>query len=231
MTNRIISRIPASFFGIVLGTIGLGNTWRVAHRIWSAPRIIGEVLEAVGALVWLALIIAFVGKWALAREQAQAELKHPVQCCFVGLIGVATMLVAGAATPYSRDVAIVLFLLGATFTVVFGVWRTGGMWQGGRDPAATTAVLYLPTVAGSFVTATMAATLGFADWARLAFGAGSLRAGDAGVWSVSSSDFAAPPAVVYAIAVHCLVLELHVRNQRPGYDGPSTAGARGDRCC
>jgi hypothetical protein len=34
------------------------------------------------------------------------------------------------------------------------------------------AVLYLPTVAGSFVTAITASSLGFADWGRLAFGAG-----------------------------------------------------------
>jgi tellurite resistance protein len=33
-------------------------------------------------------------------------------------------------------------------------------------------VLYLPSVAGSFVAGTVAAALGFADWARLAFGAG-----------------------------------------------------------
>ncbi len=50
-------------------------------------------------------------------------------------------------------------------------WRTGGLWQGVRSPAATTAVLYLPTVAGSFVSAAGAATLGHQDWGQLAFGA------------------------------------------------------------
>jgi tellurite resistance protein len=50
-------------------------------------------------------------------------------------------------------------------------WRTGGLWQGVRSAAATTAVLYLPTVAGSFVSAAGAATLGHQDWGQLAFGA------------------------------------------------------------
>jgi hypothetical protein len=36
----------------------------------------------------------------------------------------------------------------------------------------SSAVLYLPTVAGSFVTAITASSLGSADWGRLAFGAG-----------------------------------------------------------
>lgn len=45
--------------------------------------------------------------------------------------------------------------------------------MGGRDLGATTAVLYLPAVAGSFVTATAASLLGWKDWGQLAFGAGA----------------------------------------------------------
>jgi tellurite resistance protein len=37
----------------------------------------------------------------------------------------------------------------------------------------TTAVLYLPTVAGSFVIATVASALGYLGWAQLIFGAGA----------------------------------------------------------
>jgi len=97
---------------------------------------------------------------------------HAVQCCFIGLIGVATMLVAGLALPYSHGTALAVFTAGAAFTLVFAIWRTGGLWQGERDATATTAVLYLPTVAGSFVSATVAAALGYPDWGQLAFGAG-----------------------------------------------------------
>jgi tellurite resistance protein len=111
-------------------------------------------------------------KWFTAREAALAEAAHPVQCCFVGLAGVAAMLVAGGLLPYARAPALGLFLAGCVFTLAFAVWRTGGLWMGEREPGSTTAVLYLPTVAGSFVAGTIAAALGFADWGRLAFGAG-----------------------------------------------------------
>ena len=47
-----------------------------------------------------------------------------------------------------------------------------GLWQGGRSHDATTPVLYLPTVAGAFVTAIAASALGFPDWGQLVFGAG-----------------------------------------------------------
>jgi tellurite resistance protein len=164
--------VPASYFGIVLGLAGLGSAWRHAAHVWGLPHDVGEALMFFAAITWLPLLVLYAAKWIHAREDALQELEHPVQCCFVGLIGVATMLVAMAALPYSRLAAQILFALGMTFTIAFAVWRTGILWQGGRDPAATTPVLYLPTVAGLFVTATAAATLGHGDWGQLAFGAG-----------------------------------------------------------
>ena len=164
--------IPASFFGIVLGLAGLGNAWRTAHRVWSLPPVVGESLLLLATLVWLTLVAFYVAKWIYAGQHARAELSHPVQCCFVGLIGVSGMLVAGALLPYSRSAALVLFVVCVVYTVLFAVWRTGALWQGGREATHTTAVLYLPTVAGSFVTAAVASALGYADWGELAFGAG-----------------------------------------------------------
>ncbi|MQT15108.1 dicarboxylate transporter/tellurite-resistance protein TehA [Rhizobiales bacterium Sp-1] len=165
--------IPASFFGMVLGLSGLGVAWRAAHRVWGLPAAIGETLMALAALVWLAVSVLYVLKWVFRREAARQELDHPVQCCFVGLMGVATMLVGGAAQqPYSAAVALVLFALGAAFTLGFALWRTGGLWRGGRDHAHSTPVLYLPAVAGSYVVAAVAGGLGFTDWGQIAFGAG-----------------------------------------------------------
>jgi tellurite resistance protein TehA-like permease len=54
----------------------------------------------------------------------------------------------------------------------FAIWRTGGLWFDARDHTATTPVLYLPTAAGSFVSAAACAIFGHADWGQLAFGAG-----------------------------------------------------------
>jgi len=81
------------------------------------------------------------------------------------------MLIALAALPYSRLAAQIAFCIGAVFTVIFATWRTGLLWQGEREHSATTPVLYLPTVAGGFVMATVASALGYTDWGQLAFGA------------------------------------------------------------
>lgn len=169
---RSLPLVPASFFGIVLGLVGLGGGWRLAHRVWNLPAVIGEVLLALGVLVWAVLVVLYAVKWLLAREAALAEIAHPVQCCFAGLAGVATMLVAAALLPLSHTLAAVLYATGAVITLAFALWRSGQLWRGEREAGTTTAVLYLPVVAGSFVTGTGAAALGYADWGQLTFGAG-----------------------------------------------------------
>jgi tellurite resistance protein len=165
-------KIPAAYFGAVLGLAGLGNAWRVAHQAWGLPVLVGEALELTAVLVWAVLVVLYALKWILDPAAGREEARHPVQCCFIGLIGVATMLVSLAVLPYSLAAARGLFLLGAAFTGVFAVWRTGGLWRGDREEAATTPVLYLPSVAGCFVMATAAVAMGYAEWGRFAFGAG-----------------------------------------------------------
>jgi tellurite resistance protein len=165
-------RVPAALFGIVLGLAGLGNCWRLAHHLWDMPAFIGEIILALATITWALLIVLYIGKWVNAPAEARAELGHPVQCCFIGLIGVATMLIGNAVLPYARPLTLLLFICGLVFTLGFALWRTGLLWQGERDHTDTTAVLYLPAVAGSFVASASAAALGLAGWGSLLFGMG-----------------------------------------------------------
>ncbi|MCV3768822.1 dicarboxylate transporter/tellurite-resistance protein TehA [Rhizobium sp. TRM95796] len=164
--------VPAAAFGIVLGLAGLANAWRVAEGLWHIAPIASRCISILATAIWALLLIAYGCKWIFQREKALLEIEHPIQCCFVGLIGISAMLIGGLCLPYFPAAAQILFWLGALWTVVFAVWRTGGLWTGGREPTATTAVLYLPTVAGSYVVAIIGVPLGYPDVARLAFGAG-----------------------------------------------------------
>jgi tellurite resistance protein len=164
---------PASFFGMPLGILGLGLAWRGAVRLWALPPVIAEIVLVIGVALWSVLILLYAGKWLRRRAEARAEINHPVQCCFIGLAAVTTSLTALAALPYDRMAGMILFGLGATGTIGFALFRTGQLWIEERDIGATTAVLYLPAVAGSFVTAIGAALLGWPEWGQLAFGAGA----------------------------------------------------------
>jgi tellurite resistance protein len=167
-----LPRVPASFFGMVLGLAGLGGAWRAAAPALDLPPTIAESIYAVATLVWAILLVLFAAKWLLARDEAQAEASHPVQCCFIGLAGAATMLVGIGAAPYSRALGLTLVVLGSAFNIGFGIWRTGAIWRGGREPSAATPVLYLPTVAGGLVSATALSVYGYRDWGEVFFGAG-----------------------------------------------------------
>lgn len=164
--------IPASAFSMVLGTAGLANSWRAASAVWPIPDAPGRAIGLAAGIVWLVLIALYGLKWSLAGDKAIAEAKDPVQGSFVSLVGVATMLAATTIAPHSRIVAEGLVWAGAFGTLLFAVWRTGGLWLGGLDSPRITAALYLPSVAGGYVTAIAFSATGHGELAELAFGAG-----------------------------------------------------------
>jgi tellurite resistance protein len=164
--------VPASFFGMPLGTIAIGIAWQVAAVLWGVPYAIGDGLVFLGTGLWAVLFILYVVKWVSQRTTAQAELEHPVQCCFVGLAGVVASLASVGIGRHSHALALALFVVGAAWTLIFALYRTGELWTGGRSAESTTPILYLPTVAGSLVTSSAAAALGHAPWGQLTFGAG-----------------------------------------------------------
>ena len=166
--------IPASFFGMVLGTVGIGNIWRLAAQVWMTPSWIGESIMALAAALWTVLIVLYAGKWLYARDAAIAEAAHPVQAGFVSLVPLTTMLMALVALPYERNVATAFWLSGVLGQLAFGVYYMGGVWKGGRDAQASTTSMYLPTVGVNLVAATVAGALGYAQWGALFFGAGVL---------------------------------------------------------
>jgi tellurite resistance protein len=166
--------IPASFFGMPLGLIALGIAWRSAALVWRVLPLIEESLIWSGSLLWIYFFVVYLAKWLWHREAAEREFEDAVQCCFVGLAGVVALLASIGLAPQAPKLAFVLFLLGSVWTLVFGVYRTGRLWMGGRKPEATTPILYLPTVAGSLVFASAATGMGHPDWGQLAFGTGIL---------------------------------------------------------
>jgi tellurite resistance protein len=156
----------------VLGLAGLSNAWRAAASLWPLPARVGEVIAALAVMVWAVLLPLQAIRWVVAREAVCAEWRHPIHNCYPGLAPTTTLLVALAVAPYAAEVAHVLFAAGAVAQTAFAVWRTGTLWNGGRDPLTTTPVVYLPTVAGGFVLATAAGELGYPTIGALAFGAG-----------------------------------------------------------
>lgn len=156
----------------MLGLSGLGQAWRVADRLWHTPFIVGESILLLAALIWLGLLVGYVAQALRDPAKAVHEFNDPISGGTPALIGIATLLMCLAILPWSRPLAWVLTAVGLAWHLLFSVWHTGALWQGGRQPRDTVPTLYLPTVAGNFAGGAALGALGQTSWAWLLFGAG-----------------------------------------------------------
>ena len=164
--------IPVSYFSIVLGLSALGLAWRYGANAVALPAMVGETLLGLATVIWVIFIVAYGVKWLRFRHQAKAELQNLIQCCFISLIPITTILIGLAALPYGFSLSVGLITLGIIGQLVFAAYRAAGLWRGIHKAEATTPIMYLPTVATNFVSGTALGYLGYSEVGMLFFGAG-----------------------------------------------------------
>ncbi|WP_374595369.1 dicarboxylate transporter/tellurite-resistance protein TehA [Aquabacterium sp.] len=166
------ARLPASYFGMILGLAGMGQAWRVASGLWGLPRLVGEGVLLLASLIWAALCVVYLRQALQQPHAARAEAEHPVQGGTPALMAIATMLTAMAVLPYSRTAAECLASVALAGHLSFSLWHTGTVWRGGRSHQDTVPTVYLPTVAGNFTSGAVLGALGQPSWGWLFLGAG-----------------------------------------------------------
>lgn len=166
--------VPLSYFSMPLGTAALGLSWRYGASIGWAPAWAGELILAIAACIWLPLLAAYAVKIFRFRPAFLADLQDLVQCCFLSMIPITLMLFAMAVFPYARSVAAAMVAIGIAGQLAFAMYRGAGLWRGTHTLAATTPVVYLPTVAAAFVSTSALAIFGLRDYALLFLGMGML---------------------------------------------------------
>ena len=164
--------LPVNYFAVALGTGALGAAWRTGASKGMAPDWVGESILAFNAVVWLILVATLVHAVVKYRAWVCSFWEHPARTCFFSLIPATTAQVGAALYPYAEVPALTLVVLGAVGQLYFASHRIAGTWRGGHAPEATSPVLYLPTVATNFATATAMGFVGWHDMAMLFFGAG-----------------------------------------------------------
>lgn len=170
-TERVLN-LPAGYYGMVLGTIGMGFAWRYASTIWPVTRWPGEILVTLAMVIWGLLTVAFITRAVRFPRSVLAEMRHPVMSSFVSLFPATTMLVAIGFVPWYRPLALVLFSVGVVVQLGYAAWQSAGLWRGKHPEEATTPGLYLPTVANNFISAMACGALGFHDAGLVFLGAG-----------------------------------------------------------
>ncbi len=166
------ARVPASFFSMVMGLVGLGATWRAASRAYGVSPWLADGLLAVATALWVALLAAQVAKALTAPARLRAELEHPVHGSLAALGPASLLLLASGLWVHAPGVASVLFWIGAAGTVAIALYAVGRWLTVPLEANEVTPAMYLPPVVGSLVAALAAAVVGRADAGWLFFGVG-----------------------------------------------------------
>lgn len=167
-----LHRVPASFFGMVLGVFGLGSAWRYGASVGLVPPWVGEAGVLAGCAVWLVLAVIYAVRCVTDRDGVAAEWRDPATFSFVSLLPAGAVLVAAGVHPYVPVVAWVLLWCGVVGQLVFVAVRCAPLWTGTQPLEATTPALYLPFVAANFISAIGLGVLGQAQLGHLFLGAG-----------------------------------------------------------
>ncbi|WP_159870147.1 MULTISPECIES: dicarboxylate transporter/tellurite-resistance protein TehA [unclassified Raoultella] len=171
-SGQRVLNLPAGYFGMVLGIIGMGFAWRYASTIWPVSRSVGDGLVVLAATIWALLAVAFITRAIRFPWSVRQEMRHPVASSFVSLFPATTMLVSIGFVPWCRPLSLGLFIIGVALQLAYSAWQSAGLWRGNHPSDATTPGLYLPTVANNFISAMACGALGFNDAGLVFLGAG-----------------------------------------------------------
>ncbi len=159
--------IPLSYFSIALELFALGLSWRYGASVGLLPALAAESLLAAASVVWLLLVAAYLIKMFAYRNDfclicatwcnAASSARFRLPLCWRD----------SALKPYQAGAAAVLIYVGVAGQLAFSMYRADCLWRGLHSLEATTPIIYLPTVATNFVSASSLAALGHHDYAAL----------------------------------------------------------------
>lgn len=159
---------PVSLFGMVLGLGGLGLVWREAARRAAWLAVPADVAIAIAAIVFVILAALYARKAIRQPQAVAAEWNGPAHCFFAA-ITMSVLLLAQAAQPHGREVAYVLFWIGAVGQLALAL-AIAGRWIGGAFSLGdVTPGWFLPTF-GGLLASVAGAALGETEVAWLFFG-------------------------------------------------------------
>ncbi|MBB4285067.1 SLAC1 anion channel family protein [Roseospira goensis] len=122
-----LMHVPIPLFALVMGTAGLGITWRKAHLVLGVPPVIGEAILALAAACFVAIAILYAVKWAVHPAEVAAEFNHPVRSSFFPAFSISLLLLSIGTGPYSEAWTLGLWATGTVLHLLFTL-RLLGRW-------------------------------------------------------------------------------------------------------
>lgn len=163
--------VPLASFASVMGIGGLGLAWRyVAEHQMHAAAPFAEATLAVAAVVFALLLIVWIRRTVAHPSEIAVEHNVAITASYFGTITISCSLLAAAALPYSRTVALVLWLVATIGGGGLLIYLVGRWMQRGIEGFELTPALFIPVV-GNATAVYAAVPLGYAEigWASFSF--------------------------------------------------------------
>jgi tellurite resistance protein len=163
--------LTANLFGIPFGFAGVAQCWSTAHDLELAPAWPSQVLWVVTAVVYVVLLVAYVGN-VVSTGRAGTEVSDQTFGPFTALILILPMLLALDLARYAPQAGTTIFLVLVVLIALYGGW-VSGQWIIADMPLDRWHPGYfLPTVAGPLLAAAGCAARDLDGPARLLLGYG-----------------------------------------------------------
>ena len=138
--------LPVSLFGSIMGLTGLSFAWKLAGKAWGYPAWPGVLIGMLAVFLFLILSSAFIVKWFRYTATVKAEFNHPVSVSFFTTFIVSLLLIPGIILPYSTNLAVGVWIIGAVLVFVFAFIRLRKILFNIQEPSNALPSWFLPIV-------------------------------------------------------------------------------------
>jgi tellurite resistance protein len=147
VAHQSVKNLPVNLFGSVMGLAGLSLAWRLASTVYGASTMIAEAVGVVAVVVFIALALAYLAKWAKYPSAVKAEFTHPIAGNFFGTISIGILLLSTVVAGYSKALQELVWTIGAVSTIVFSSVMVARLLEGDVDPSHVAPACLIPGVA------------------------------------------------------------------------------------
>lgn len=145
--STTLGYLPVGLFGAVMGLTGLALAWRLAHRTFGAPAVVGQAIGLLALLTFAVLAVAYGIKAAAGFGTVRAEFAHPVAGNLFGTPLISLLLLPLLLADTSLVLARVAWVLGAAGMTLFA-WTIVTRWLSVRHTPAQVAPAWIVPVVG-----------------------------------------------------------------------------------
>jgi tellurite resistance protein len=142
-----VKHLPVNLFGAVMGLAGLALAWRLAANVFGVGTMIAQAVGIVAIVVFIALALGYLAKWATYPSAVKGEFLHPTAGNFFGTITISILLLSTVVAAYSTWLQEIMWTIGTISTIALSFISMTRLLKGDIDGNHAVPAWLIPGVA------------------------------------------------------------------------------------